>query len=141
MPGKSYGTQLNTLLKALSAVREIDEVIPIQTVQVLLSIALRPGLTMQELGDMTGLSQSSCSRNVAALGEWHRFGKEGYNLVEAVEDPRERRRKIMYLTHKGRQRVAKIIQSVTDEVVEFSSPNPREALKDAYAARRELHKN
>ena len=42
---------------------------------------------MQDLSETVGMSQSSCSRNIAALGTWHRLGKPGLNLVEAVEAP------------------------------------------------------
>jgi DNA-binding MarR family transcriptional regulator len=52
------------------------------------------------------IAQSSASRNIAALSRWHSFGKDGHNLVEAREDPRERRRKIVSLTPRGHHLVA-----------------------------------
>jgi DNA-binding MarR family transcriptional regulator len=57
------------------------------------------------------MSQSLCSRTVAALSKWQRRGTPGLDLIEAIEDPRERRRKIMYLTPKGRQRMTRALES------------------------------
>jgi DNA-binding MarR family transcriptional regulator len=102
---------LHQAIAFLAAVREIDPYIPTQTAECLLVVAVNPGITMQKLSDLTGLAQSSCSRNVAMLSKYHRLGKEGYDLVEAVDDPRERRRKIVYLTRKGQTVVNKIMRS------------------------------
>jgi DNA-binding MarR family transcriptional regulator len=122
-----YSNDIFALMRALQSLREEDEQMPTQMAAVFLSVALQPGLTMSELGQHVGMSQASCSRNVAALGEWHRFGKAGLNLVESVEDPRERRRKIMFLTVKGRNRVAKVISALTgNPVSDFNSPTAKE---------------
>ncbi|CAB4139643.1 MarR Transcriptional regulators [uncultured Caudovirales phage] len=111
---------LPTLIAALEELRALDEVMPIQQAHALLVIAKRPGLTMQELSDETGLAQSSCSRNVAALSEWHRYGKPGLDLVASEDDPRERRRKVMWLTPKGRTVVGKLMAHLGDD----SAPQP-----------------
>ena len=62
---------------------------------------------------MVLMSQSLCSRTVAALSKWQRRGTPGLDLIEAIEDPRERRRKIMYLTPKGRQRMTRALEALT----------------------------
>lgn len=67
----------------------------------LLIVALEPGITMKRMAEKLGLSQSSTSRNVSALSKTHRYGKPGYDLITAKEDPTERRRKIVTLTAKG----------------------------------------
>lgn len=128
---------INTLFRVIASLREIDEQMPSQMAQVLIAIAMRPGLTMQQVSDMTGLSQSSCSRNIAALSKWHRLGKEGHDLVEAIEDPAERRRKIMFLTPKGKQKVQALIAAVNPEVspADFKAPTAKEYLNKAYTAR------
>ena len=64
---------------------------------------------MEKLAKRAGLTQSSCSRNVAVLSRWEEFGKPGLDLVESFDDPRERRRRIVYLTANGRQKVQSII--------------------------------
>lgn len=112
MPDPGPQDALRTLLQAIEALRDIDPLLPTQTAQVLLVIARRPGLTMQELAQDTGLSQASCSRNVMALSKWHRLNKAGYDLVESLDDPRERRRKVMYLTPKGRRAVLAAVKKL-----------------------------
>jgi DNA-binding MarR family transcriptional regulator len=85
--------------------------------QTFLAVAKQPGISMQQLGEILKTSQASCSRNVAALGKWHKFDEPGLDLVEAVEDPVERRRKIMFLTSKGRARVQEVLSAMTGEPV------------------------
>lgn len=125
---ETFSRDIDMLIKVISVLRTIDDVMPTQIAQSFLCVALRPGLTMQELSEQTGLSQSACSRNVAALGEWHRFGKPGYGLVEAVPDPKEGRRKIMFLTAKGRTLMRDILRMVkpNEVITSFESPTPKE---------------
>ncbi|UXN69609.1 MarR family transcriptional regulator [Devosia neptuniae] len=83
-----------------------------QQADILLSVAMRPGLTMADLTKMTGLSHASVSRNIAALSEYHRLGKPGLNLIEAVTDPRETRRRLIYLTTKGKELLTKMARQI-----------------------------
>jgi DNA-binding MarR family transcriptional regulator len=122
---------LHTAVAFLSALREIDPYIPAQTIECLLVVAVNPGITMQKLSEQTGLAQSSCSRNVAMLSKYHRLGKEGYDLVEAVDDPRERRRKIIYLTTKG-QKVVNTVMRHLDPAFDLKSPTAKEAISRIY---------
>lgn len=119
---------LQAFSAAVDVLRMVDDQMPSQQMAVLMAVALRPGITMQQLGDMVGISQSSCSRNVGALGEWHRKGIPGHGLVEAIEDPIERRRKVMFLTGKGRTIVGKLLQALTGETAPFNSPTAKEYL-------------
>lgn len=132
----TYSKDIFTAVRLLEAIREVDAEMPTQTAHSFLCVALQPGLTMQELADRTGLSQSSASRNVQALGEWHWNRKPGYRLVEAVPDPNDTRRKIMYLTPRGRDIAAKVVGAVKNQPVDdFESPTAKQALKPVYAAR------
>ena len=91
---------------------------------------------MQNLCEMTGLSQSSASRNIQALGKWHRLGKPGYDLVEAVDDPHDTRRKIMYLTAKGDKLMSDAIGILRDEIItDFESTRSKAALAPIFKAR------
>jgi DNA-binding MarR family transcriptional regulator len=85
---------------------------PVQEARTVLAVAMRPGLAMGDLSRMVFMSQSLCSRTVAALSKWQRRGTPGLDLIEAIEDPRGRRRKIMYLTPKGRQRMARASEAL-----------------------------
>lgn len=101
--GVSGGSpEIRTLVQVLEAFRRLDPDLPIQYALSFLTIAEHEGLSIGELAERLGIAQSSASRNVAALSRWHSFGKEGHDLVEAHEDPRERRRKLIRLTPKGR---------------------------------------
>ena len=103
---------IHRLLSAVEEIRNISTDMPMQTLHILLLVAANPGITIAELIKKTGLSQSSCSRNLALLSKTHRLGKPGLDLAEAREDPRERRRKVVRLTPKGRETVALIADSV-----------------------------
>lgn len=126
----TYPNDIHTAIKLVEILREVDAEMPLQTAHALLCIALRPGLTHQQLAEMIRLSQSACSRNVQALSEWRGAGKEGYNLIEAVEDPVDTRRKIMFLKPEGRKIMAKIIGCVRghEPVEDFKSPTAREGI-------------
>ena len=93
---------LSQILQVIERFRELDSEIQTQTVAVFLTVAKHPvPIKMQDIADDLGLAQSSVSRNVAWLGSWSRHHKKGQELVEAYEDPTERRRKLVRLTAKG----------------------------------------
>jgi len=100
------------LRQAIREMRKSDPWMGVQTVEVFLAIALKPGLTMKEIAEVTGLAQSSCSRNVALLSKYHRLKKAGADLVETYEDPAERRRKIVFLNERGIEKARQIISHV-----------------------------
>lgn len=100
------GDEIATVIRVLEAFRRFDPDMPIQYALSFLTIAQNEGLSMGDLAQRLGIAQSSASRNIAALSRWHSFGKEGHDLVEALEDPRERRRKIVSLTPRGHRLIA-----------------------------------
>ncbi|KAB7627695.1 winged helix DNA-binding protein [Alkalilimnicola sp. S0819] len=86
---------------------------PLQMAVAFMLIVNYEGLTMKELCERLGISQSSTSRNVAALSKYHRLNRPGLDLVRATEDPMERRRKLVHLTSKGR-RVAESLKALLE---------------------------
>lgn len=96
------------LMRALEVFRELDPDMPIQYALSFLTLARNPGLSIRDLSERLGIAQSSASRNVAALSEWHSFRKPGHDLIQAKEDPRERRRKIVTPTPKGEALLARL---------------------------------
>ncbi|CAO3448876.1 Transcriptional regulator, MarR family [Azospirillum argentinense] len=94
--------EVTTVVHVLEAFRKLDPDLPIQYALSFMTIAQNEGMSIGELAERLGIAQSSASRNVAALSRWHSFGKAGLDLVQAQEDPRERRRKIVTLTDTGR---------------------------------------
>ncbi|QJE74619.1 winged helix DNA-binding protein [Aerophototrophica crusticola] len=93
---------LDPIVRVVEAFRALDPDLPIQYALSFLTIAQNEGLSIRDLSERLGIAQSSASRNVAALSKWHSFGKAGHDLVQAEEDPRERRRKVITLTPQGR---------------------------------------
>jgi DNA-binding MarR family transcriptional regulator len=118
-------TVLNKMLSLIKAFRDVDPEFPIQQAETLLWIALRPGVSVQELCNLTGMAQSSVSRNVAALGHIHRKGEPGYDMIDAQKDPQNPRRLIMFLTQKGRAFVAQTMAKIDNEV-SFEAPTYRD---------------
>jgi DNA-binding MarR family transcriptional regulator len=106
--GDVDGGELAVIARALEAFRARDPDLPIQYALSFLAIARNEGSSIRALAERLGIAQSSASRNVAALSLWHSFGKPGLDLVEAQEDPRERRRKVVILTDKGRALVREL---------------------------------
>lgn len=101
-----------TVSRVISMFRNLSPDMPIQQADVLLQVALYPGLTMADITKRTGLSQSSVSRNVAAMSKFHRLGKPGLDLVEAVIDPREPRRRLIFLTVHGKSFITKLFRTI-----------------------------
>jgi DNA-binding MarR family transcriptional regulator len=122
----TYREEIHRLMSVIEVARAEDPVMPIQMFQTLLAVAGQPGITMHQLGQILNTSQASCSRNVAALGKWHKFGEPGLDFVDAVEDPAERRRKIIFLTAKGRAHVQKLLSAMTGKAItDFETKHSR----------------
>lgn len=98
--------------RIINMLRILSPEMPMQQADVLLQVVLRPGVTMADISKNTGLSQSSVSRNVQAMSKFHRLGKPGLDLVEAVIDPREPRRRLIFLTTRGKAFITKLLRNV-----------------------------
>jgi DNA-binding MarR family transcriptional regulator len=118
--------------KALRFQRKQGDLLTAQALQILLNVAIQPGITMQELQKPTGLNISSVSRNLTALGKYHRLGKLGLDFAECVQDPNERRRMIAFLTPKGREFLQDYLSILTGETVYLESPTAKDYLSKAY---------
>ena len=85
----------------------------------MLKVAKHPvPIKMAEIAEELGLSQSTVSRNVAYLGDWNRHKTKGHQLVEAFEDPMERRRKLVRLTAKGKRFVNELTETINSHCKE-----------------------
>lgn len=110
------GNNIQKLIRVVEKLRSYDAEMQAQTIQLLLTASQDKsgvGMPMATLADKVGLAQSSCSRNVAALGRVNRRKEPGLNLLVAVEDPLDCRRKLVRLTPKG--------QRLIDELTELCS--------------------
>jgi len=123
MTAPRHGDEIATVVRVLEEFRRFDPDMPIQYALSFLTIAQHEGLSMGDLAQRLGIAQSSASRNIAALSRWHSFGKNGHDLVEAREDPRERRRKIVSLTPRGRHLVTTLRALIAGQTL----PDPCES--------------
>lgn len=96
-----------------------------QAFQITLEVAQRPGITMKQLMDASGIALGSVSRNLMALGDWHRSDMPGLGLIETVDDPEDHRRKIAFLTRKGRKFVSELVSIQVNERVTIAAPTGR----------------
>ena len=99
------------LLKHIESFREFDADIQSQTIAVFLYVGIHEGnegVPMTKIAKELNMAQSSVSRNVSLLSKWSWSRKEGLNFVEALEDPMERRRKLVKLTNRGKKLYATI---------------------------------
>lgn len=101
--------QMDHLMSALTELRDLDMDMPIAQALSLLLIAKHEGLSLSELAQKAGVGMASASRYVAAFGKPTKPGAKGHGLAVATEDPMERRKKVITLTHRGRAFVNKLI--------------------------------
>ena len=72
-------------------------------VQLFLAVAEHDGpCTFRHLETELGLTNSSVSRTVTALGKINRKGEPGLDVLETCPDPEEGRRNLVKLTAKGK---------------------------------------
>ena len=76
--------------------------LPIHFVQIFLVVGERGQVTFQELMEELNLTNSAISRSVMAMGEVHRKGTPGFELLETFKDPAEGRRFLVRLSPKGK---------------------------------------
>lgn len=96
-------------LKFIQGVSRLESEMPLQQLHCLLVIAQsEDGLSLTDLAKKVGIGLATASRYVAALGKQNRHREEGLLLVEAFEDPMERRKKIIRLTKKGKIAIEKL---------------------------------
>ena len=102
------------ILKVIDAFRHFYPELQAQTMCVFLHIAKEhpERLPMAELAGLVGISQASCSRNVALLSSWTRYRTKGPGLIDAKEDPMERRSKLVSLTSRG----SKLYNEITEGI-------------------------
>jgi DNA-binding MarR family transcriptional regulator len=84
-----------------------------QQMAIFLAVATKPESTVTDLSNVTGHSTGTVSRNIAALGQTHRKGLPGLDLLVSKEDVLDRRNKRVSLTHKGR-RVMAALEALID---------------------------
>lgn len=94
----------DSLLQALLVFKALDARVSVNEIVAFLYTCENEGLTVQELADVAGLTQSTASRSVRALGpagsEWAQPPALG--LVEAYLNPNDGRSHVIQLSEQGR---------------------------------------
>lgn len=103
---------MRAMFNLFGKLRELDAEMPVQQMLVLQYIALHEGCTQRDMARDLDMPSSSSSRNIAALSTVHRLGKEGLGLVTWVDDPLDRRAKLLLLTEKGRTVMRRLIETI-----------------------------
>lgn len=102
------------LLDALRTFKDFvqDNDVQVQTIQVFLKIASSSGSpSMEELIKTTGIGMSAVSRNVKKLSVGT-HASPGYRLLTVELDPYDNRRRVLSLSHKGKELVQKLENSM-----------------------------
>ncbi|HLZ74558.1 hypothetical protein [Phenylobacterium sp.] len=109
----------NTVLQALHLMKALDARISVNEVIAFLYAAENEGLTVQEMADVSGLTQSTASRSLRALGppesEWSQAPALG--LVEAYLNPNDARSHVIQLSARGRE-----VRERLDRIIRQSVP-------------------
>lgn len=100
---------LGDALGLIMNLRDMDGDMPMAQAYCLLLISKYEGLSLKDLANRADIGMASASRYVAAFSKTGSKGEKGLGLVEAFEDPMERRKKIIRLTPKGKAVVAKLL--------------------------------
>lgn len=108
---------LQDYLKFIRGVAKIEPEMPLQQLHCLLVIAQEAeGMSLTDISQKVGIGLATASRYIAALGKQNRHREEGLLLVEAFEDPMERRKKIIRLTPKGKIALIKLVGELNADI-------------------------
>ena len=97
-------TEIQCFLALLKELQKIDAEFPLQYMICFAEIAQDEGINITALANKTGMPLSTVSRIITALSSTTRK-KNTYNLVRIVILPQERRKKLLYLTPRGKKLV------------------------------------
>lgn len=113
--GSKKSSSLMGLYHAAKEICGDDVYFTVHQIEVFLLIAEHDGeMPMLKLIEISGLPKTSISRVMNVLGRYGSVKKEGRGLVDLLEDPEDRRRKIVRLTPKGRKLVDKLKRILED---------------------------
>lgn len=101
MSTKMSKTKARELVRILNEVRDTVGDVPIQQLQLLLTVALYDGASQQEIQKYSKQSRASTSRNLQAWSTMTRTHQPGPGFLELRQDPYERRRNMVYITPVG----------------------------------------
>lgn len=114
MEGNMQKSGIVQALDFVSSMLDVDEEISASTMAVFLAVCLQEGLSNSDVEEMLELPKARVSRNIQLLTKVakRRLDSNGCNLVEMKIDPKDYRRRNLYLTNKGksvRDKITKLL--------------------------------
>lgn len=103
---------LRTAYDVLEVFRSTRETMSVQLAQSLLLVALNEGASLRDLQTKTQWSMSTMSRHLLDLGQRDRRMEPGLDLVVMRQNPMNMRTNEYRLSKKGKEVLARIIQSL-----------------------------
>lgn len=94
--------------KCLSVLGEVDNELQIQTLRAFLFVAHRGTCTQKDVELALKYTNSSASRNISYWTALRFDKREGKDFIIRLEDPSDRRYKVLTLTKKGKEFLEKI---------------------------------
>ncbi|WP_374189475.1 MarR family transcriptional regulator [Rhizobium rhizogenes] len=110
------GEDKRHLLALYSALDEAGDEFSLPVLRALVTIAIQPGLSINELAERLGVPQQSASRYAAVLlGRYSSQMSQGTGiaLVAQAVNPDEPRKRSLYLTPAGLDRIQRISNGMT----------------------------
>lgn len=103
---------LELVLKVFDVLKEVSPAMPIQQAELFLLVALREGLSMKDIMEITGAKKSTISRQLTDLGRRNRRMEPGHMLIEVAMDDFDMRKNLYQLTDKGQGVIEKILKGI-----------------------------
>lgn len=103
---------LLSVMDVLEAFRDLNPTMQMQTAASFVYVANNDGkATLKELATLLGVSQATASRSILVYRKEAKPGVPGFDFIDYQEDPNDRKRKLLYLTPKGK-RFAKKLEKI-----------------------------
>lgn len=93
---------INLLRKEIEVFAKVNPEINATAILIFLFVAQRGICTQKDVEVNLGLSNATASRAVSWWTTFKRRGEEGVGYIERMEDPRDRRYKLLQLTKTGK---------------------------------------
>jgi DNA-binding MarR family transcriptional regulator len=100
--------KVSNLMDVIELFRERYPEITAPTIMTFFFVTQKPGISIGDIATKLNMSQPAASRNVFVLSKWKAAGVPGLDLIEAHENPENRREKQVNLTSKGERFVEAI---------------------------------
>lgn len=104
--------RLGQVGKVLDVFLKVDQGMSLSNVRLFLEVARKPGISLTDLSEQVGLALSTTSISVGILGRYGRGGRAGLELMATVENPTNRRAKVVELTAKGEKLLASMLKEL-----------------------------